>query len=46
MFVTEAVVDAVRLIETRGNDIHILGVAAVVAPENGVGDVVGELYEA
>lgn len=46
MLVAQAVIDAVGLIKTRSDDVHILGVAGIVAPENGVGDMVGELNQA
>ena len=45
MFVAQSMIDAVGLIEARGNDVHILGVARVVAPKNGVRDMIGQLHK-
>src|SRR5579863_2721044 len=46
VFVREPVDDAIGLIEAGSDDVHVLGIAAVIASENGIRDVIGELNQA
>ena len=46
MLVAETMKDAVRLVEARSDDVHVLRVACVIPPEHGIGDMVGELDQA
>src|SRR5258707_4229937 len=46
MLVTKTVDYAVCLVKSRGDDVEILSVSGVIAPENRVGDMVGYLDQA
>jgi hypothetical protein len=45
VLVTRSVINTVSLVKSRGDEVHVLSVARIVAAENTIGYMVGELNE-